>query len=135
MIALNIRAHGDDLYVVGQEGVSILHSNVVVSRDNSKRGVSDYIRLNMSGLSQDTDKGYPEHFCWKDRDLQIGDVVEIEILETDEVDAPVKRFRSDHEVQVNPFTDVENREMRCNDYLPLKGEYEGSEPARTSLSD
>jgi hypothetical protein len=128
MIALKIKVNGDEVYVVGQEDVSILHSNVVVSRDNSERGVADYIRLNASGLSQDAGKGYPEHFRWKDRDLRIGDVVEIEILETDDVVAPIKRFRSDHEVQENPFTDEEIREMRYNDYLQLKEEFEDCEP-------
>ena len=129
MIALRIRVNGDEMYVVGQKDVSILHSNVVVSRGNSERRVDDYIRLNTSGLSHDTDKGYPEHFRWKDRELKIGDVVEIEILETDEIDAPVKRYRSDHEVQENPFTDEEIREMRYNNYLELKEEFEGDKPA------
>ena len=125
MIGLKIRVNGDLQYVVGQEDVSILHSNVVVSRDNAERDVDDYIRLNTSGLSQDTVKGYPEHFRWKDRNLEVGDVVEIEIVETDEVDAPVKRYRSDHEAQENPFTDEEIREMRYNDYLQLKEEFGG----------
>ena len=129
MIALKIRVNSEVMYVVGQKDVSILHSNVVVSRGNSERDVDDYIRLNTSGLSQDTDKGYPEHFRWKDRELQIGDVVEIEVVEADEIDAPVKRYRSDQEVQENPFTDEEVREMRYSDYLQLKEEFEGSDTA------
>lgn len=129
MIALKIRVNGDLMYIVGQEDVSILHSNVVVSRDNSERGVSDYIRLNTSGLSQDTERGYPEHFRWKERDLQIGDVVEIEILNTSDVDAPIKRYRSDRELQESPFSDEEMRELRYNDYLQLKEEFEDNEPA------
>ena len=129
MIALKIRVNSEVMYVVGQKDVSILHSNVVVSRGNSERDVDDYIRLNTSGLSQDTDKGYPEHFRWKDRELQIGDVVEIEVVEADEIDAPVKRYRSDQEVQENPFTDEEVRGMRYSDYLQLKEEFEGSDTA------
>jgi hypothetical protein len=39
----------------------------------------------------------------------------------------VKRFRSDHEVQENPFTEEEMREMRYNDYLNLKEEFEGED--------
>lgn len=124
MIAIKIRVNGDLLYVIGQEDVSILNSNLVVSRDNSERGVDDYIRLNAGGLSQDTEKGYPEHFRYKSQNLQIGDVVEMEIVDTDEIDAPVKRYRSDQEVQENPFTDEEWREMRYNDYLQLKEEFE-----------
>ena len=127
MIALKIRVNGDILYVIGQEDVSILNSNLVVSRDNSERDVEDYIHLNAGGLSQDTDKGYPEHFRYKSQTLQVGDVVEMEIVDTEKVDAPVKRFRSDHDVQENPFTDEEWREMRYNDYLELKEEFEGSD--------
>ena len=48
----------------------------------------------------------------------------VEIVDTDEIDAPVKRYRSDQEVQENPFTDEEWREMRYNDYLQLKEEFE-----------
>lgn len=127
MIAIKIRVNGDLLYVIGQEDVSILNSNLVVSRDNSERGVDDYIRLNAGGLSQDTEKGYPGHFRYKSQNLQIGDVVEMEIVDTDEIDAPVKRYRSDQEVQENPFTDEEWREMRYNDYLQLKEEFEGND--------
>jgi hypothetical protein len=128
MIALKIRINDDETFVIGQEDTSILHSGIVVSRGNQERDVDDYIRLNAHGLSHETEKGYPEHFRWKDRELRIGDVVEIELLETDEIDPPVKRFRSDREVQESPFTEEEMREMRYNDYLRLKGEFEGKEP-------
>jgi hypothetical protein len=127
MIAIKIRVNGDLLYVIGQEDVSILNSNLVISRDNSERDVDDYIRLNAGGLSQDTDKGYPEHFRYKSQNLQVGDVVEMEIVDTDKIDAPVKRYRSDQEVQENPFTNEECREMRYNDYLQLKEEFEGGD--------
>jgi hypothetical protein len=127
MIAIKIRVNGDLLYVIGQEDVSILNSNLVISRDNSERDVDDYIRLNAGGLSQDTDKGYPEHFRYKSQNLQVGDVVEMEIVDTKKIDAPEKRYRSDQEVQENPFTNEECREMRYNDYLQLKEEFEGGD--------
>lgn len=127
MIALKIRLNGEVLYVAGQEDVSILNSILNVSRGNSERGVGDNIRLNAGGLSQLTDKGYPEHFRYKDQTLAVGDVVEVEIVETDNVDPPVKRYRSDREVQENPFTDEEIHEMRYNDYLRLKEEFEGAD--------
>jgi hypothetical protein len=129
MIALKISVNGELLYVIGQEDVSILNSNVVVSRENSERGIDDYIRLNAGGLSQDTDKGHPEHFRYKSQNLHSGDVVKIEVIESDTIDEPVKRYRSDHKIQENPFTDEEWREMRYNDYLQLKEEFEGDDKA------
>ena len=57
-------------------------------------------------------------------DLAVGDKVEIEVVETIEIDQPKKRFRSDHEVQEDPFTEEEAREMRYQDYLELKKEFE-----------
>lgn len=130
MIALRIRVNGDEILVIGQEDVSILHSSIVVSRGNFERDVDDYIRLNAHGLSQETEKGYREHFRWKDRELQIGDVVEIAVLEANEIDPPVKRYRSDSEVQESPFTEEELREMRYNDYLRLKEEFDGGDAAK-----
>ena len=127
MIALKIRVNGDETYVIGQEDVSILHSGIVVSRGNTERDVDDYVRLNAHGLSQETSKGYPEHFRWKDIHLQIGDVVEVSIIETDKIDEPVKRYRSDNIVQENPFTEEEMRDLRYKDYLQLKEEFEGGE--------
>ena len=95
MIGLRISVNGIVLFVIGQEDVSILTTTLVVSRGNDESGVNDYIHLNAGGLSQDTDRGHPEHFRWKTQDLSVGDAVAIEVVETDEVDAPVKRIGRD----------------------------------------
>jgi len=124
MIAFQIRINGNVVLVAGQSDTSILHSNVVLSQGNEERGVDEYIRLTTSGLSQDTDKGYPEHFRWKDHDLVVGDSVEIEVVDVESIDAPAKRYRSDNIVQENPFTDEEIRELRHKDYVELKKEFE-----------
>ena len=127
MIALKIRLNGDYVLVAGQPDMSILSSHITVSRGNTERGADDYIRLAAHGLSHDTDKGYPEHFRWKEHQLEVGDLVEIEVVETEQIDSPVKRYRSDREVQENPFTKEEIREMRYETYLELKEEFEGKE--------
>lgn len=50
--------------------------------------------------------------------------MEVEVIETDDITEPRKRFRSDHQVQEDPFTEEEAREMRYQDYLELKKEFE-----------
>ena len=57
-------------------------------------------------------------------DLSVGDKVQVEVVETIDIDKPKKRFRSDNEVQEDPFTEEEAREMRYQDYLELKKEFE-----------
>jgi len=124
MIGYKIKLNNRSVYTVGQKDTSILNADLVVSRGNSERDADDYIRLNVGGLSQVTEKGFCEHFRWKQCNLEVGDVLEVEIVETESVDPPLKRYRSDNEVQENPFTDDEIREMRYQDYLLLKKEFE-----------
>lgn len=57
--------------------------------------------------------------CWL-----LGDKVEIEIVSTEDVTPPMKRYRSDREVQESPFTEDEECEMRYENYLELKKEFE-----------
>ncbi|MDJ0910856.1 MAG: hypothetical protein QNI99_16875 [Woeseiaceae bacterium] len=125
MIAFKVRLNGETLYVVGQPDASILHTHVYASA--GKEGIDDYVRMSMRGLSHATAKGFCEHLRYKSPDLKIGDTIEIEILNTDEVDTPTKRYRSDHEVQESPYTEEEMREMRYQDYLMLKKEFEPGE--------
>ncbi len=105
--------------------MSILHTSILASKGNTERGVDGYIRLSLGGLSHKNEEGFIEHFRWKDLDLQTEDIVEIEVVETDTIDPPTKRFRSDKEVQESPYTEDEWREMKYQDYLELKKEFEG----------
>ena len=124
MISFKVKRNRKLIFTIGQEDTSILHANMLVSQGNLERGAEDYIRLSCGGLSHETEKGHPEHFRWKDQALNIGDTIEIEIVETDEIDPPIKRYRSDKDVQENPFTEEEIREMRYQDYLELKKQFE-----------
>ena len=49
----------------------------------------------------------------------------MKVVDTEAVDSPVKRYRSDAKVQESPFTEEEMRDMRYKDYLSLKAEFEG----------
>ncbi len=72
------------------------------------------------------DENIRYHFRWPRLDLEVGSVVTIEVIESEEPTPPKKRYRSDAEVQENSFTDDEIREMRYQDYLALKAEFEGN---------
>ena len=125
MIAYRIKVNGEHIATIGQDDMSILTASILASKGNTERGVDDYIRLSLGGLSHKNEEGFIEHFRWKDLDLQIEDIVEIEVVETDTIDPPTKRFRSDKEVQENPYTEDEWRDMKYRDYLELKKEFEG----------
>ena len=52
--------------------------------------------------------------------IVVGDEVSITIVETETVDKPIKRYRSDKSVQEDPFTEEELFELQKKDYLRLK---------------
>ena len=124
MIAYEVRINGSLATTVGQEDMSILTAILTTSRGNQEQSIDDYIRLSLGGLSHETSDGYCEHFRWVVPDVEVGDRVELAIVETTEVDPPKKRYRSDHQVQEDPFTEAEAREMRYQDFLKLKAEFE-----------
>ena len=57
------------------------------------------------------------HFRWSERKLRVGSAVTVRVVDIDLPDPPVKRFRSDAEIQECPFTEEEMRQMRYDDYL------------------
>lgn len=77
-------------------------------------------RFSVGGLSHPDEEKNRNFFRWKEENLQIGDKVEIEDARTEEITEAVKIFRSNSDVQENPFTEDEMKEMRCQDYLELK---------------
>lgn len=121
MLAFKIILNGKRIATIGQEDMSILTTTVVGSRGNQS---NDYIRLNLGGMSHELPEGFCQHFRWKNLNLDVGDRIEIEILETNETDPPTKRYRSDHQVQEDPFTEEDARDLRYQDYLELKKEFE-----------
>jgi len=126
MIAYRIKLNEKIVAIAGQDDWSILSTHVTASRDNGCNGVEDYIQLSVHGLSKENKEGFCEHFRWPELDLNIGDKVEIEVVDVQKIDPPRKRYRSDSKVQENPFTAEELKEMRYKDYLELKEEFEGA---------
>mgnify|MGYP001549951617 CR=1 FL=1 len=124
MIAYKVFINGEYIATTSQEDWAVLTATIVATRkDDTQTSVRD-IRCNLGGLSLPNEEDISHHFRWKNINLNVGDKIEIEVVDVSEIDSPVKRYRSDSKVQENPFTDEECREMRYQDYLEYKKEFE-----------
>ena len=124
MIAYKIYVNGKYVVTAGQVDWSVLAMHISATRNKEESPSAGYVRYSVGGLSQKNSEGFSQHFRWSEIDLKVGDKVEVEVIETIEISEPKKRYRSDHEVQEDPFTDEEGKEMRYQDYLELKKEFE-----------
>jgi hypothetical protein len=52
---------------------------------------------------------------WRGRTLTVGSRVTVSVVDAERPDPPVKRYRSDKDVQESSFTEEELREMRRQD--------------------
>lgn len=124
MIAFKVYINGEYKVTAGQEDWAVLSGHVDATRDASCGSSEGYIRYSIGGLSLKNKDEFGHHFRWKEVELKVGDKVEFEVVDLPEVTEPVKRYRSDQQVQEDPFTEDEIREMRYQDYLELKKEFE-----------
>ena len=85
---------------------------------------ASHLDLFVGGLSERDALGVAYHVRWRGRDLTVGSRVTVSIVDTGHPDPPVKRYRSDKEVQESSFTEEELKEMRRQDYLELKKEFD-----------
>src|SRR5258706_265531 len=130
MIAFEIEIDGERYVVAGVEDWSILSMHITAKRaerDNVPTGEPPDVDASAGGLTlYDADR-ISYHFRWPRKDLAVGSSVTVKIIETSSADPPVNRYRSDREVQENPFTEEEWKQMRHDDYLKLKQEFEGGD--------
>lgn len=124
MIALKIYINDEYVVTAGQGDWSVLTMHISAVRGEVGDSGNQNLQFSAGGLSQKNQDNFCEHFRWPERKLKIDDKVHVEVVETDMIDIPKNRFRSDSEVQENPFTEEEWREMRYKDYLELKKEFE-----------
>ena len=119
MIALKVLINGKDQFVTGIEDWDSLHAVIMALRGDADD--SDHtFDLKIGGLAQQVEPGKLEHVRWPSVTLGIGDEVSITIVETETIDKPIKRYRSDKSVQEDPFTEEELLELQKKDYLRLK---------------
>ena len=90
------------------------------------RDPADGGRLDVAagGLSEADPNGVPHHARWERVDLQVGSTVTINLVETDQADPPIRRYRSDREVQEPRYTEEEIEEMEREDHQRLKARFE-----------
>ena len=128
MLAFQVEIDGLPVVVAGAPDWSILTLHVNAARGEPKAKAtsarSDNIDFSVGGLSERTTDGEAHHFRWKPQSLGVGSRVVVTVVETETPDPPIKRYRSDSTVQECPFTDEELREMRWQDYLALKKEFQ-----------
>ena len=119
MIAFKVSINGNEKFITGIEDWDSLHAVIMALRADS--GDHDHeLNLKIGGLAQITYPEKLEHVRWPHLDLKIGDEVLISVVDVETADDPVKRYRSDKNVQENAFTDEEIFELQKQDYLRLK---------------
>lgn len=129
MIAIQIEINGKHYAVVGAPDMSILHAEILAMYAEPNSKVRDgFLEFKAGGMTRPDSDDVLHHLRWARHPLSIGSTVTMKIIETETVDSPKKRYRSDKQVQESPFTDEEMKEMRYKDYLSLKEEFEGKPP-------
>jgi hypothetical protein len=123
MFALVISINGTQVLTAGVEDWDLLHTDIMAKREKGVE-LGEY-ELNVTGLPVQVEKGKLEHLRWGRRPLKVGDEVTIRLAEVTTADAPIKRYRSDREVQEDPFTEEEVRQRQWETYLALKEKFEG----------
>jgi hypothetical protein len=130
MLAFKVEIDGKKFVIAGFEDWSILALHVNASRGDPKAlfesARPDNSHFSVGGLSMPDSDGISYHVRWENKDLIVGSQIVVTIIETDSPDSPLKRYRSDSKKQETPFTEEELREMRRQDYLDLKKEFEAS---------
>ena len=125
MLAFRVELDGEELAVAGAEDWAVLALHVTASRNEASVEPFAHADASVGGLTLRDANAQQYHFRWKGRDLKVGSRVVVTLIETNSPTAPVKRYRSDAEVQESPYTEEEMREMRRQDYLELKKEFGG----------
>jgi hypothetical protein len=123
MLAYEVTLDGEKIATAGMNDWSVMSVIISASRGSIEHGYKPNHTLHIGGLSQDTDSG-AYHVRWKAPDLEIGSEILVRVIDCDHPDDPTRCYRSDKDVQENPFTEEEMREMRYQSYLDLKAEFE-----------
>lgn len=129
MLALEVEIDGERFVVAGSEDWGLLSVILTAQRGTPDAPAvsarTDSVDVRVGGLTERDGSGQTHHLRWGNKELRLGSRVSVRVIEVDQADTPIKRYRSDAQVQENPFTDNEIREMRWKEYLELKKEFEG----------
>jgi len=125
MLAFEVIINDERMCVAGMEDWAVM--SVILSGVRSRhRGPNDdgWVDVSVTGLSETDASGVSHHARWGRIDLEVGSKVTINLIDTAQPDPPVRRFRSDREVQEPSFTEEEIEEMERADWLRLKAKFE-----------
>ena len=125
MLALEVWIGNERVCLAGMQDWAIVSAHVTAQRhrESADPGEDD-IQLDIGALSKPDPTGCSHHARWKGQTLAVGSNITIKVVETDQPDEPTKRYRSDHEVQENPYTTEEWEGMERSDYMRLKAKFE-----------
>lgn len=122
MKAFRVVVDGEPLGDLGIADFSVT-TLIVDFGQPSKAEAIDY-HFRVGGLTQPDSDGLCRHYRWATPRIQDGTRIEIEIVDSETCVPPTRLYRSDREVQESPFTEEEMRDLRYQDYLALKEEFE-----------
>ena len=101
MIALRVSKNGETLCTAGAEDMGVLGAHVAASgvlgtkAQKFREDQTVDFRLHIGGLTSRKD-GNDEHLRWRpDIPLSVGDCIQIELLQTNEVDLPESKMEKD----------------------------------------
>jgi len=125
MLAFELIVDDRRICLAGMEDWAVM-SVILSGVRHRDRDPADGGRLDVSagGLSERDENGVAHHARWEKVDLQVGSKVTITLVETDQPDPPIRRYRSDREVQEPAFTEEEIEEMEREEYERLKAKFE-----------
>lgn len=126
MLAFEVKVNGQSLGICGFDDWGVLSAHLSAGRGEGDE-VLDGVRLHVGGLERGGDGEPAHHVRFIGELLKIGDKVEFDIVDSNVVISPLKRYRSDHEVKESPFTDEERERMQRETYEELKAKFEPDE--------
>ena len=133
MLAFDILIDGERLARAGFEDWSVLSAHVTAVKErHGARQRDGELELSVGGLSQSDQDGAAYHVRWAKRVLEVGSKVTIEVVDTDAPDAPLRRYRSDSEIQESPWSAEEIEQFEREEFRRLKAKFE---PASGDESD
>jgi hypothetical protein len=123
MLAFEIEIDGERNLLAGTDDWDLLSFHLDATREDARRPDLE-VTVSMGGLTQEDENGIRHHVRWGRRELQVGAKVVLTVVDTERPDPPIRRYRSDREVQEDPYTDEEIAEFERADYLRLKAKFE-----------
>lgn len=124
MLAFDIRIGEERICLAGVDDWSLLSAILTAQRGDQSDDIES-LELHVGGMTKTDAAGTSHHVRWgKLRQLEVGTTITIQVLEADAADMPIKRFRSDHEVQEFAFTNEEIEQMQREEWLRLKAKFE-----------